>query len=212
MRFQEDEKLEIQLGDQEEKLEDWNPGKDPVTEYCRESEDPEIDGKDYDTIRDSVTGDLLPSKLVEKAHDEEIMFMNDWKVGDLVPMSQAKARTGEPPLRGKWVNVNKQDEANPLIRSRYVACEVNTYRDESLFAATPPLEALRLLLSQTAIGPRNGKNKRKILLIDVKKAHLHATAVREIYVQLPFELRSKYLGMCWKLRRCLYGTRDAPKM
>ena len=137
--------------------------------------------------------------------------MNQWEVGDLVPSSQARNRTGKPPLRGKRVDVNKQDEANTLIRSRYVACEVNTYNDESLFASTPPLEALRLLLSWTATQTRKGRYQRKIMKIDVKKAHLHAEAEREVYVQLPYELRTKHPGMCWRLRRCLYGTRDAPK-
>ena len=49
-----------------------------------------------------------------------------------------------------------------------------------------------------------------MLLIDVRKAHLHAMAVREVYVQPPPEVRAKHPGMCWKLKRCLYGTRDAP--
>ena len=34
--------------------------------------------------------------------------------------------------------------------------------------------------------------------------------LREIYVQLPAELRVKHPGKCWLLNRCLYGTRDAP--
>ena len=51
-----------------------------------------------------------------------------------------------------------------------------------------------------------------MLVINVRKAHLHADAEREVYVQLPPELRAKYPGMCWKLRKCLYGTRDAPKL
>ena len=106
-----------------------------------------------------------------------------------------------------------------------MACEVNTHKDDSLFASTPPLEALRLLLSWTATEPPSGglptggpssggrqprRSRRKVLLIDVRKAHLHAVSVREVYVQMPPELRAKYPGMCWKLKRCLYGTRDAP--
>ena len=119
-------------------------------------------------------------------------------------------RPGRDPCGGKWVNVNKGDEVEPVIRSRYGACEVNTHKDESLFASTPPLEALRLLLSWTASGPRTGGHKRKILKIDVRKAHLHALAVREVYVQPPPEVRARNPGKCWKLKRCLYGTRDAP--
>jgi hypothetical protein len=44
--------------------------------------------------------------------------------------------------------------------------------------------------------------------MDARKAHLHATVDRLIYVDLPPEARKP--GMCARLRRCLYGTRDAP--
>ena len=43
---------------------------------------------------------------------------------------------------------------------------------DDLFAATPPLESKRLLLSRTATGV-NGKLTRKLLFIDSKKAHLN---------------------------------------
>ncbi len=56
----------------------------------------------------------------------------------------------------------------------------------------------------------NGRGGRKILIIDVRKAHLHAFPERDIFVRLPPELRKK--GRCGWLRRCLYGTRDAPAM
>ena len=93
-----------------------------------------------------------------------------------------------------------------------MACEVATYRDDSMFAATPPLEALRLLLSHaTEREPRGGtRGPKKVLLMDVRKAHLHAASEREVYVHLPPELKSQPPGKCWLLRRCLYGTRDAP--
>ena len=71
---------------------------------------------------------------------------------------------------------------NPNIRCRWVACEVATYKDDSMFASTPPLEAIRFLLSDVATRVK-GEAQKKILLIDVKKAHLHASAVREIYVE-----------------------------
>ena len=90
---------------------------------------------------------------------------------------------------------NKGDHQKPNVRCRYVACEVATHKDDSLFAATPPLEGLRLLLSQAAaceekeyrssMGKSRGRGRRKFLLIDVRKAHLHAVPVRGVYVQLP---------------------------
>ena len=125
------------------------------------------------------------------------------------PLAEAWGKKGRGPIRGKWVDRNKGDADARLVKSRYVACEVNTYKDESLFAATPPLEALRLVLSDAASQADTSKPK-KLLFIDVKKAHLHADAVREVYVSLPPELAKRYPGMCWRLRKCLYGTRDAP--
>lgn len=208
------EKLEVTIDEQDNELEDWDPtegscGGSPCTDF--EVGDQSEGSNDYQDIRDSVSGDTLPAPLVEKAHQYVLDFMQDWKIGDLVPTSTARQRTGKMPIRGKWVNVNKQDEKNPLIRSRYVACEVNTYRDESLYASTPPLEALRFLLSWTATRSR-AQPKNNILLVDVRKAHLHADAEREVYVQLPPELRANHPGKCWRLRKCLCGIRDAPKL
>ena len=67
-----------------------------------------------------------------------------------------------------------------------------------MFAATPPLEAVRLLLSEMATrqraqpgkpgcGPAAGKRRgqRKAMVINVSKAHLHAFVNRDIYVALP---------------------------
>ena len=48
--------------------------------------DSAIPSKGY---RDTVTGDELPPKLVCEARREEIDFMEDWKVWDLAPRSEA---------------------------------------------------------------------------------------------------------------------------
>eukprot|EP00969_Alexandrium_andersonii_P370975 15478485-Alexandrium_andersonii.AAC.1 len=73
-----------------------------------------------------------------------------------------------------------------------------------MFAATPPLEALRLLLSDKATrrrGRADGRRRgaRKALLIDVRKAHLHACVDEDVYVALPPEATQP--GMCAKLCR-----------
>eukprot|EP00969_Alexandrium_andersonii_P023324 1019207-Alexandrium_andersonii.AAC.1 len=61
-----------------------------------------------------------------------------------------------------------------------------------MFAATPPLEALRLLLSDSATrsqGRVRGRRRgaRKALLIGVRKAYLHAYVEGDVYVALPPE-------------------------
>jgi hypothetical protein len=83
------------------------------------------------------------------------------------------------------VDVNKGDLTRPVVRSRFVAKELADKRSDEFFAATPPLEALRMLLSHTASGRRTGKGGRNILVIDTRKAHLHALADRLMYVDRP---------------------------
>ena len=42
--------------------------------------------------------------------------------------------------------VNKGDEENPEYRARLVAKEINKYKRMDMFAATPPLEAKKMLM------------------------------------------------------------------
>ena len=50
-------------------------------------------------------------------------------------------------IGSRWVNCNKNDQADPDVRCRLVGQEVNLFADESFYAATPPLEAKRLIFS-----------------------------------------------------------------
>ena len=45
----------------------------------------------------------------------------------------------------RWIDINKGDEESPDYRSRLVGKELNVGSDPALYAATPPLEALRLI-------------------------------------------------------------------
>ena len=47
------------------------------------------------------------------------------------------------------------------VRSRLVAKQIKTGKEQGLFATTPPLEALRMLLSATVTG-----NKPKALMLN----------------------------------------------
>ena len=159
-------------------------------------------------VYDELTGEPLPMNLVEKARKEEIDFMLDWRVWDEVPVAKAWQVTGKGPLGGRWVDVNKGDATTPNVRCRYVAKEIAFWKSDDFFAATPPLEALRMLISRAATGRTTSAGGRKIMVIDARKAHLHAMTERDVFVELPPEIRKP--GVCARLRRCLYGTRDAP--
>ena len=103
-------KLEVKPEDNGGEYRDWENTAEP--EYWDDGGS-EYAGSESGDVRDSVTGDILPSNLVNAAHEEEIKFMEDWDVGLLVPNEQARKRIGEPPLKGKRVNVTKGDEKHP---------------------------------------------------------------------------------------------------
>ena len=54
--------------------------------------------------------------------------------------------TGKPPIKVGWLDINTGGKLNPDYRSRLVAKEITKDNRDDLFAATPPLEAKKLLL------------------------------------------------------------------
>ena len=80
-----------------------------------------------------------------------------------------------------------------------------------MFAATPPLEAKKILFSLAAsTDNQNSTDPMKLLFIDVRRAFFYAKAKRDICVRLPPE--DDEPGMCGKLCKAMYGTRDAPAL
>ena len=119
-------------------------------------------------------------------------------------------KTGKAPVTVRWVDVLKATR----IRSRLVARDFkggDKDRDD-LFAATPPLEGIRLLLSKAATRPRaktKAKNGgRKLMFIDAKKAHLNPKCEEDVYMELPTEAK-RGVNQCGKLNFWLYGFRPA---
>ena len=96
------------------------------------------------------------------------------------------------------------------MRCRWVAKDIARYKTDAFFAATPPLDALRLIMSEAASQGSRPGSELCLMLLDAKKANLNAMAEREIYVGLPPERARP--GYCCLLRQCLYGTRDAPRL
>ena len=83
-------------------------------------------------------------------------------------------------IKTRWIDVNKGDKGNPKYRSRLVGKEYNDGEGENLFASTPPLEALRLLVSITATTQRDRKANRKAIMInDVARAFFEAPMKKE---------------------------------
>ena len=114
------------------------------------------------------------------------------------------------PIKLRWIDINKGDKVNPEYRSRIVAKDFKIDKRWDVFAATPPLEALKMLISlwmTEGIGFTSNNSRMKMEFIDVRRAFFHAPAQREIYIELPEGDEEE--GMVGLLDKSLYGTRDA---
>jgi len=164
----------------------------------------EVEAQYYDDI----SGALLDPKLVSEARRKEIEFVHQFGVYEKVPKEQA---IGKTKVSIKWVDVNKGDAGMPEYRSRLVGRELRRWDPfmSGTFAATPPTEALRFMLSNFMTRKvRAGKRKELVMtVLDVSRAHFHPPAEREVYIDLPPE--DDEPGMVGRLLRTIYGTRDA---
>ena len=161
---------------------------------------------------DNISGAELDPSLVLEARAEEIKEILKYNVYTKVPISQCWNQTNKRPIGTRWVDINKGDSENPEYRSRIVAQEFNDHKREDLFAGTPPLEAIKILISAAVtegVGYKRGDriNGFKLDFIDVRRAYYQARAKREVYVSLPEGDQEE--GMCGLLSQSLQGTRDA---
>eukprot|EP00973_Karenia_brevis_P031098 4289826-Karenia_brevis.AAC.1 len=90
-------------------------------------------------------------------------------------VDQCRQETWKGPIGHKWIDTNKGDNEHPAYRSRLVATEFQINKKESIFAATPPLESLRILLAIMASRDPGasppGKKPFKMMLIDAPSVH-----------------------------------------
>ena len=137
---------------------------------------------------------------------QEVKYIRDMKLYDKVPIAECWEKTDKAPVTTKWIDINKGDQTKPKYRSRNVAREIACSKQDGLFAATPPLEVMKLLLS-TLTSSNKGE---RLMIMDVKRAYFHARSKRVTYVQLPPEdIGPGEEGMCGRLNFSVYGTRDA---
>ena len=157
--------------------------------------------------QDDVSGVELDPELVKKAREVEMTFFRKMEVYTRVPRAMQRMKGGKI-IGVRWVDVNKGDAANPDMRSRLVGQEFNTGKNDELYASTPPLEALRFVISSAATFSKS-KIQRHVMINDVRRAYFYAKTHRDIYVELPAEDTEGSKDQLGKLNLSLYGTRDA---
>ena len=164
----------------------------------------------YDTFEffDDVTGQTLDKKMSVEARKLEMQFFRNMKVYDKVPRWMA-ARDGCKVITTKCRDINKGNQRNPNYRARLDGREIKTDSRLDLFAATPPLESLRVIWS-TCASNQDRQDPYRIMSRDVRRAYFHAKATRPVHIEIPIEdFEPGDVGKVARLNLTLYGTRDA---
>ena len=129
-----------------------------------------------DQAWDDHTGESLDAKKVKDARQLEMEHYDTMHVFDKVLIAQCWERTGKALLKARWVDIDK----GTRYRSRWVAKQFQGSDSEEWFAATPPIEALPTLTSNTTSGP----TKEALMVCDVSRAFFYALVQHEIYEEL----------------------------
>ena len=129
---------------------------------------------------DDVNGVKLDSAQVKKARMLEVRYDRELNAYARVPVRQCREIIGKKTIAVRWMDHSKGDKVRQNYRSRLVAKQYNKVVDDGFFAAVPPIEALRLVLSNATTGSSRSK---VVAINDVSRAYMHAEAEAYIYVE-----------------------------
>lgn len=104
----------------------------------------------------------MDRKMTDESRREEMQFMKELVVFEEVDVDECWKRKGRAPTSTRWIDINKGTEDEPVVRCRLVARDfkVKGERDrEDLFAATPPLEAKKMLFRMARVMRRMRPNE-----------------------------------------------------
>ena len=155
---------------------------------------------------DDLTGEPLEKETLIAARKLEMDFFKKRGVYRKV-LRQQWMKT----ISTRWIDTNKGDDQRKDYRARLVGRELKaaTGRRDDVFAATPPLESLRFVLSLAASN-RWSHKPYLVMATDVKRAYFYAPASRPMYIEVPEEDQVEGEGdVVGELQLSLYGTRDA---
>ena len=158
---------------------------------------------------DDVTGGTLDPSLSKKAREAEMKSFEEMGVYEYVPKELAMKDANGKIVGVRWVDVLKGED----VRSRLVAQEFASGDDrDDIFAATPPLFATKMCISDAASCSMDGPGDRALMVLDVKRAFLYGDIEATVYIRLPPEDPMHDKGYVGLLEKAMYGTRGAPKV
>eukprot|EP00971_Amphidinium_carterae_P329518 6462025-Amphidinium_carterae.1 len=102
-------------------------------------------------------------------------------------------------VRSMWLDSAKYDDSGALfVRSRLVATEVNYHERSDVYAGTPPLKAVKMVISRAA----SHKGRKKVLNFhDITVAFWHATMPESEPVAVQPPRGEEEPGYLWQLNK-----------
>ena len=128
---------------------------------------------------------------------EEMKWYEKFQGYEEVTVETCVLRTGRKRISCRWRDINKGDSERVEVRSRLVAREIKKKGTDSFFAGTPPLALVRYVMSRAATQSKTGK-RRQLMVLDAKRAFLHADALTETCVKPP---HMRDTERCWLLQK-----------
>lgn len=151
-----------------------------------------------------MSGRELDPGNFRKARAEEFEYIHKSNLYTKVPRRKA-LEAGSKVISVSWLYINKGDAIVENYRSRLVARDIKRGDRSDLFAATPSLEALRVIISMCA----SGNNGEQLMTNDGNRAYFCAPARRQVFVELPQEDSNVDRDIVGELNSSMYGTRDS---
>ena len=107
---------------------------------------------------DDNKGGWLDPELCAQTRREEVEYTRRHKMYTRVARETClRERRESHPSRQDGRRLTRGNPGKPNVRARWVAKEYNTHARPELHAPTPPLEALKVVLSEIATGTRQRK-------------------------------------------------------
>lgn len=158
---------------------------------------------------DDITGSYLVPKAVRAARAEETKYYREMGACEVVTIDEFWKATGKAPIGVRWLDHDKGDAQRPNVRWMLVAQDYTTEKNADLFAGPPPLESIKLVLSNCVSGSRT----RCVMVNDPSRAYPHAPCRWAVFVARCPEAKNAgedpECRTCWRLLKSMYGTRPA---
>jgi hypothetical protein len=162
-----------------------------------------------------IFGDTLDVKATHEGMKKELTQLKDLNVFE--EMENPTPQQTKQAIRTRWVLKEKRPGE---VRARLVLKDFNLGdKNAELFAPTPSLASLRLVLTQTSRMEHVSKDRTWGLSIaDVNTAFLHADLDTEMFAVAPNEHCSLFdrevpsRPVIWRLKKALYGCRRSPRL